>query len=76
MDDSSESVSKKVRNAQLSQINYILTIGDQEVEHQTINLRTRDNVVHGELQLDDFLDVEQERDEQRALQSPFAASAN
>ena len=55
VDSTQESVSKKVRNAQLAQANYILTVGDKEVENQTANLRTRDNVVHGEIQIDDFL---------------------
>ena len=49
IDLSNESVNKKIRNAQLAQANYIITIGDQEMEHQSINLRTRDNVVHGEM---------------------------
>lgn len=73
VDSAQESVSKKVRNAQLAQANYILTIGDQEVEHQTANLRTRDNVVHGEIQIEDFLrNIEEER-KQRALTSPYAS---
>lgn len=55
IDHSSESVSKKVRSAQLDQVNYILTIGDKEVEHSSINVRTRDNVVHGEVKLNDFI---------------------
>lgn len=71
LDDSSESVSKKVRNAQLAQINYILTIGDQESEKRTISLRTRDNVVHGEMDPDDFLSKIAEERETRALTSPF-----
>lgn len=62
VDDTSESVSKKVRNAQLAQYNYILTVGDKELENKTINLRTRDNVVHGEVQVNDFIPkLEQER---------------
>lgn len=73
VDDTGESVSKKVRNAQLAQINYILTIGDKEVENRTLNLRTRDNVVHGEIALDTFLKaIAKERDE-KALASPFTA---
>lgn len=72
VDDSSESVSKKVRNAQLSQINYILTIGDQETENRTINLRTRDNVVHGELNVDEFINKIDEERKQRLLTSPFS----
>lgn len=71
IDDSNESVSKKIRSAQLSQINYILTIGDKEVEHHTFNLRTRDNVVHGELELAPFLETLQKERKQRMLESPF-----
>lgn len=47
VDDSGESVSKKVRQAQLDQVNYILTIGDKEVEDKNVSVRTRDNTVHG-----------------------------
>lgn len=71
MDDTNESVSKKVRNAQLTQINYILTVGDQEMEHETINLRTRDNVVHGEVNVDDFLSKLDKERKERSLSSPY-----
>lgn len=73
VDDTQESVGKKVRSAQLDQVNYMITIGDQEVEHKTINLRTRDNVVHGELNFDDFLqNINRERKE-RSLTSPYSS---
>ncbi len=73
IDDTSESVGKKVRSAQLDQVNYMLTIGDKEVENKTISLRTRDNVVHGELNVDDFLqNIKDERNE-RALVSPYSS---
>ncbi len=66
IDESHESVSKKIRLAQMSQVNYMLTIGDQEVSNKTISLRTRDNVVHGEMQLADFLtNIEEERKSRR-----------
>ena len=72
VDYTPESVSKKVRNAQLDQVNYILTIGDQETEHKSINLRTRDNVVHGEMQLDSFLEALKKEKAERSLTSPFS----
>lgn len=72
VDHTSESVSKKVRNAQLAQINYMLTIGDKEVENKTLNLRTRDNVVHGEQALDPFLKAIIEERNERKLDSPFS----
>lgn len=72
IDETSESMNKKIRNAQLMQYNYMLTVGDKELENKTINLRTRDNVVHGELQLGSFIEtIEKERTE-KSLTSHFA----
>lgn len=70
IDYTNESVSKKVRNAQLTQINYILTIGDKEMENKSINLRTRDNVVHGEVNIDEFIQtITKERNERSLISS-------
>lgn len=71
LDDGGESVSKKVRTAQLSQVNYILTIGDKELENRTIALRTRNNEVIGEVQVDDFISTICEEKDNRAQQSPY-----
>ena len=71
VDDSHESVGKKVRNAQIHQINYMLTVGDHEVTNKTVALRTRDNVVHGEIQLDDFLKNIESEYKERRLTSPY-----
>ncbi len=72
VDDSSESVSKKIRSAQLLQINYMLTVGDKEMENRSVSLRTRDNVVHGEIDLEAFLDALEKENEEKALTSPFS----
>lgn len=72
VDASPESISKKVRNAQLSQFNYILTVGDQEVANQTINLRTRDNKVHGEIKLSHFIESLLNEKIGRQLHSSFS----
>lgn len=37
----------QVREAQLAQYNYILVVGEAEKTNRTVNVRTRDNVVHG-----------------------------
>ena len=71
IDADNESVSKKVRNAQLSQVNYMLTIGDKEVEENKINLRTRNNVVHGTMDVDPFLETIKKERDSRSLTSPF-----
>lgn len=63
VDDSNESVGKKIRNAQLDQTNYMLTIGDKELENKSINIRTRENVIKGEMDLATFIDtITKERD--------------
>jgi len=56
VDIRAESIPKKVREAQLQKINYILVVGDKEQENGTVNVRTRDNVVHGEKNPAEFID--------------------
>ncbi len=46
-DTRSESVNKKIRDAQLQQYNYILIVGDKEIEEKTINIRKRNNEIVG-----------------------------
>ncbi len=75
VDDSNESMNKKIRNAQLMQYNYMLTVGDKELENHTITLRTRDNIVHGELKVDSFLETIEKESRTRSLISYFAAKA-
>jgi len=74
VDDTNESVSKKIRNAQLLKINYMLTVGDKEVTNNTISLRTRDNITHGELQVSKFLEKVTIEKMEKALLSPFAGA--
>ncbi len=71
VDDSNESVGKKIRQAQLSQVNYMLTVGDQEVENNTVSVRRRDNVVIGAVDLNSFLGTLKKESEDRALDSYF-----
>lgn len=71
IDESHESVSKKVRLAQMDQVSYMLTIGDQECENKTISLRSRDNVVYGEMQVDQFLEKAEKEFKERSLHSLF-----
>lgn len=55
VDTRSEGIPKKVRDAQLAKIPYILVVGDKEEESETVNVRTRDNVVHGERKVAEFI---------------------
>ena len=53
--------------------NYMITVGDKELENKTISLRTRDNIVHGEMQLDDFVDQLVAEKHEKKLNSPFSS---
>ena len=55
IDDRNEKVGKKIREATLEKVPYMLTLGDNEAEAKTVSVRTRkgDNV--GVLSLDSFL---------------------
>ena len=44
-DISMESINKKVRQAQLDQVNYILVVGDREVSDQTVAVRAANKVI-------------------------------
>ncbi|KAJ8958632.1 hypothetical protein NQ318_016357 [Aromia moschata] len=50
--DPGDTMNKKIRNAQLAQFNYILVVGEKERSGNTVNVRTRDNIVHGECSVD------------------------
>ncbi|CAD6192576.1 unnamed protein product [Caenorhabditis auriculariae] len=54
--DCPDTLNKQVRNAQLAQFNFILVIGAKEAENSTVNVRTRDNAVRGEVALEKLLD--------------------
>ena len=55
VDSAAESVSYKVRNAQLAQVNYILVVGEKEVSDELVTIRTRDNKVIGQKNNKEFL---------------------
>ncbi|MCD6464413.1 threonine--tRNA ligase [Candidatus Woesearchaeota archaeon] len=54
LDDSNQTVSKKIRQAQLDKVNYVLVVGEKEQAHNTVNVRSRDKGVIGELKLEEF----------------------
>ena len=55
VNDKAETLPRKVREAQLEQINYILTIGDKEVENKTLAVRTRSGKVTFGVNVNDFI---------------------
>lgn len=67
IDEKTETVNKKVREAQLDRVNYILVVGDREMEEGTVTVRTRDEKVHGARQVDDLIADLREEYETRKL---------
>lgn len=74
LDDSSESISKKVRSAQMEQVNYMITIGDKELETGQISLRTRENAVFHDVDRSEFIKTICEEKSQKRLTSPYSKS--
>ena len=67
--DDSNTMNKKVRNAQLAQYNFIFVVGEKEQQNGTVNIRTRDNKVRGEKSLDWVKEHFKELSEKRILNS-------
>jgi len=55
LDIKPNSISKKVREAQLEKVNYMVTIGDKEQEKNTLAIRTREGKVKFEVKINDFI---------------------
>lgn len=56
LDDSDNKLPKKVRTAQLAQYNFILVIGEEEMQSNSVNVRTRENKVEGKVTVDEFVE--------------------
>ncbi|XP_064152306.1 threonine--tRNA ligase 2, cytoplasmic isoform X2 [Loxodonta africana] len=54
--DDSCTLNKKIRNAQLAQYNFILVVGEKEKMNNAVNVRTRDNKIHGEISATSAMD--------------------
>lgn len=92
--DNSNTMNKKVRNAQLAQYNFIfgkvltlilaylcikkylflnyfifLVVGEKEKENNTVNIRTRDNKVHGERTIEKVKELFSKLAKERTLDS-------
>ena len=68
VDDRTESLKKKVREAQLSQIPLIITAGEKERENNTLSVRTLDGKVRFGIAADEFIRAAQENIKARKLE--------
>ena len=56
IDDRSEKIGFKIRQAQLEKVPYMLLAGDKDIENDTVSLRTRSGGDKGAMSLDEFVD--------------------
>ncbi|MCX6711614.1 MAG: His/Gly/Thr/Pro-type tRNA ligase C-terminal domain-containing protein, partial [Candidatus Woesearchaeota archaeon] len=71
LNDKAETMSKKVRDAQLQKIPLILTIGDKEMENNTVSVRTSDGNTKFGIKIDDFIKKVVENIQKRSLTISF-----
>ena len=55
VDTAGERMNKKIRNAQLQKIPYMLVVGDKEEEETAVSVRTRENEDRGAVPVDEFI---------------------
>jgi len=65
--DPGTTMNKRIRNAQLAQYNFILVLGEREVENKTANVRTRSNKVLGEHSVDHVISRFKEFTEKKSI---------
>ena len=75
VDDSKESVGKKIRAAQLAKAPYTLVVGDQELESDAYTVRDRAGTESGGVSFDRIVDALVAEDSSRALEQTDFGSA-
>lgn len=55
IEDSGKTLNKKIREGQMAHYNFILVVGATEKETNSVNIRTRDNKVHGTKTIDEAI---------------------
>lgn len=73
IDDSNESVAKKIRNGQLMKYNYMLILGDKEEEQNTLSVRARTNATLNDLSIETVINALKEEVATKSLKTllPF-----
>jgi threonyl-tRNA synthetase len=69
VDFAAESLNKKIRNAQLDQVNYMITLGDKECEEGTVSIRHREGMQKNQIDLAFFIEKIQEEIKDKSLHS-------
>ena len=75
VDDRSERLQHKIREAQLQKVPYMLIVGNKEAEQGAVAVRLRSGQDLGAMPLDQFEAAVRAEARDRALQSPFAETS-
>jgi len=67
LDDSTDGLNKKVRNAETSHINYILVIGEKEMTERSVAVRNHKTKEQTEMKLTDFVTMVREEIDEKKL---------
>lgn len=71
LDDRNEKIGYKIRETQADKVNYMIIIGDQEEEDNTISIRLRDHRQNITMTLEEFKEKLLEEVNTKSLVSPF-----
>ena len=55
IDANNETLGKRIRNAELQKIPYILVVGEKEKNAEEINIRSRDKNIEGSIKIEEFI---------------------
>lgn len=67
IDDRSEKLGYKLREAQLEKVPYMIVVGDKDIENNTISVRSRKKGDMGSMSIDEFIDIITKEVETKAL---------
>lgn len=67
LDDRSEKIGYKIREAQLEKVPYMILMGDKDIENGTISVRARKDGDIGSMSVDDFLKIVLKEIETKAI---------
>ncbi len=68
IDDGNETLQKKIRNAQLRKIPYMLVIGEKEAKNGTANVRLRSGEVLGEIKIEKIAERIKDKIQKKSLE--------
>jgi len=68
LDNSNETLGKKIRNAQMEKVNYMIILGDKEKEKELISIRRRNGESENDVNLKDFIKNIKKEIEERLVQ--------